>query len=80
MIGPRWFQILSIGLGPAVVVGGVLVHVPGGVDFTVLQPVWLSIVLFMAFPGDAALLTVLAEHYLMELGAADDPQATAAHT
>jgi len=58
MIGPRWFQILSIGLGPAVVVGGVLVHVPGGVDFTVLQPVWLSIVLFMAIPGTyAALLT-----------------------
>jgi len=69
LIGPRWFQILSIGLGPAVVVGGVLVHVPGGVDFTVLQPVWLSIVLFMAFPGTyAALLTVLAEHYLKDGG------------
>lgn len=33
------------------------------------QPVWLSIVLFMAFPGTyAALLTVLAEHYLKDGG------------
>jgi hypothetical protein len=68
MIGPRWFQIFSVGLGPAVVVGTMLVHVRG-VDYTVLQPVGLSIVLFVAIPGTyAALLTVVAEHYLKKDG------------
>ncbi|HLN77774.1 MAG TPA: hypothetical protein VK204_12070 [Nocardioidaceae bacterium] len=63
MVGPRWFQVLSISLGPAVVVGGVLVHVEG-VDFT-LEPVWLAIVMFVAIPGIyAALLTAIAERWL----------------
>lgn len=64
MIGPRWFQVLSISLGPAVVVGAMLVH-PEGVDFTLLRPTWLAIGLFVAIPGlYAALLTVLAERWL----------------
>src|SRR3954452_11673814 len=29
MIGPRWFRVLSISVGPAVVVGEQLVHVDG---------------------------------------------------
>ncbi len=63
MIGPRWFQVLSIALGPAVVVGSIIVHVDG-VDFT-LQPAWLAIMLFVAIPGAyAALLTVIAERWL----------------
>lgn len=63
MVGPRWFQVLSISLGPAVVVGSSLVHVDG-VDFT-LDPVWLAIAMFVAIPGAyAALLTVLAERWL----------------
>ncbi len=63
MIGPRWIQILSISVGPAVVVGSSLVHVDG-VDFT-LQPVWLAVALFVVIPGVyAALLTVLAERWL----------------
>ncbi len=63
MIGPRWFQVLSIGAGPAVVVGDQLVHVDG-VDFTVLEPVWLAIAMFVLIPGVyAALLTVLAERW-----------------
>jgi len=64
MIGPRWFQILSISLGPAVVVGDMLVHT-GGVDFTLLHPRWLAITLFVAIPGlYAALLTILCERWL----------------
>lgn len=63
MIGPRWFQILSISLGPAVVVGSQLVHADG-VDFT-LDPAWLAIAMFVLIPGIyAALLTVLAERWL----------------
>ncbi len=63
MFGPRWWQVLSISVGPAVVVGSMLVH-RDGVDFT-LQPVWLAVALFAAIPGAyAALLTVLAERWL----------------
>jgi hypothetical protein len=63
-IGPRWFQVLCIGAGPAVVVGAVLVHTDG-VDFELLKPTWLAIVLFVAIPGIyATLLTLLAERML----------------
>jgi hypothetical protein len=61
MIGPRWFRVLSISLGPAVVVGEMLVHTDG-VDFLVLEPVELAIALFVLIPGVYALgLTLLAE-------------------
>jgi hypothetical protein len=63
-IGPRWFQVLSIGAGPAIVVGAMIVHTDG-VDFRLLEPTWLAIGLFVAIPGVyAALLTVLAERAL----------------
>lgn len=68
MIGPRWFQVLSISLGPAVVVGAMLVH-SEGVDFTLLRPTWLAVALFVAIPGlYAALLTVLCERWLRSDG------------
>jgi len=68
MIGSRWFQILSISVGPAVVVGSQLVHTDG-VDFTLLDPPLLAIALFVLIPGIyAALLTVLAERWLREDG------------
>jgi hypothetical protein len=67
LIGPRWVQILSVSVGPAVVVGSRLVHVEG-VDFT-LDPVWLAIALFVAIPlAYAALLTVIAERWLAPEG------------
>lgn len=63
-IGPRWFQVLSIGAGPAVVLGAMIVHTDG-IDFRVLEPTWLAIGLFVAIPGVyAVLLTVLAERAL----------------
>lgn len=65
-VGPRWFQVLSLAVGPAVVVGALIVHTDG-VDFTRLEPTWLAIVLFVAIPGGyAALLTVLAERLLQQ--------------
>jgi hypothetical protein len=63
MIGPRWFQVLSISLGPAVFVGSQIVHTDG-VDFT-LDPVLLAVAMFVLIPGlYAALLTLLAERWL----------------
>jgi len=67
MIGPRWFQILSVSLGPSIVTGSILIHVDG-VDFT-LHPVWLAIAMFVAIPwAYAALLTVIAERFLAPEG------------
>jgi hypothetical protein len=64
LIGPRWFRIASISVGPAVAVGSLLVH-QDGVDFRILHPVWLGIALFVAIPGVyAALLTIVAEAWL----------------
>jgi hypothetical protein len=64
MIGPRWIQVASVSLGPAVVVGAMLVHTDG-VDFTMLDPPIVAIALFVVIPGTyAAFLTVLAERWL----------------
>jgi hypothetical protein len=48
--GPSWFRTASITIGPAVVVGAMLVHTDG-IDFRLLQPAWLAIALFVALPG-----------------------------
>lgn len=61
MIGPTWFRLLSISVGPAVVVGAILVHTDG-VDFTLLDPPGLSIAMFVALPG----LYVAMLHLLFE--------------
>lgn len=63
-IGPAWFRLLSISVGPAVVVGAVVVHTTG-VDFVLLDPVWLAMSLFVLLPATyAALLSVVAERLL----------------
>lgn len=63
-VGPHWFQVLSIAVGPAVVVGAAIVHTDG-VDFRLLGPPWLAIGLFLVIPGGyAALLTLFAEPLL----------------
>lgn len=63
-IGPRWFQVASFGVGPAVVVGEMLVHT-SGIDFRLLDPLWLDVALFVAIPGFyGALMAVVAERWL----------------
>jgi len=64
IIGPPWFRLLSISLGPAVVAGAVAVHTDG-IDFHILEPTWLAAALFIAIPGIyAALLHVIGERAL----------------
>ncbi len=70
MVGPTWFRLLSIGLGPAVVVGDLLVGVDG-FDFLILDPAWLAIALFVLIPGVyAVVLSLLAERWLGPRGPA----------
>lgn len=60
MFGPGWFRLLSISLGPALVIGAIIVHTDG-VDFNVLEPVWLAALLFIGVPfAYCALLHVLS--------------------
>jgi hypothetical protein len=64
MVGPDWFRLLSISLGPAVVIGAIVVHTEG-VDFRVLDPVWLAAGLFVLVPGAyCAMLHVFSERVL----------------
>ncbi len=63
-MGPRWFQLLSLSVGPAVVVGEVLVHTDG-VDFSLLDPVELAVGLFVLLPGlYAVALVLLSDRWL----------------
>ena len=50
LIGPRWFEHVTVALGSGAVVGSMLVHTDG-VDFTVLEPAWLAIACFVAIPA-----------------------------
>ena len=50
MIGPRWFRLLSVSVGAAAVTATQIVHTDG-VDFTLLEPAWLAIGLFVALPA-----------------------------
>jgi hypothetical protein len=64
LIGPPWFRLLSISIGPAVVTGAIVVHTDG-VDFRLLEPVWISVALFVALPAVyVALLHILGERAL----------------
>lgn len=63
-IGPAWFRVMSVSLGPGVVVGALIVHTDG-VDFTLLRPAPLTVGLFVTIPVVyAAVLAMLAEHWL----------------
>lgn len=63
-IGPGWFQLLSISLGPAAVVGALIVHTTG-VDFRLLEPLSLAIGLFVLLPAVyVVMLSVVAEPML----------------
>ena len=50
LVGPTWFQWFCLSVPPGVVAASMVVH-PEGVDFTVLQPLWLTVGLFVAVPA-----------------------------
>lgn len=69
-IGPQWFQLLSVTLGPAVVGLAMLVH-PTGLDFTLLRPLLLSVGLFaIVIWGYTLSVVLLAERWLRDDGMA----------
>jgi len=56
--GPRWWQVLSVALGAGLPVGALIVHTDG-VDFTILEPVWLTVALFVLIPAAYGVLLML---------------------
>jgi hypothetical protein len=59
--GPTWLVALGAGIANAAFFGALLVA-PDGVDFNVLDPLWLAVALFVLLPGSwAATVVVLAD-------------------
>jgi hypothetical protein len=56
--GPPWWRALSVALGAGLPVGALVVHTDG-VDFTLLEPVWLAVALFVLIPALYAVLLML---------------------
>jgi hypothetical protein len=42
LVGPAWFEAISLSVGAGVVAAASLIH-PTGVDFTLLDPLWLTV-------------------------------------
>ena len=59
LIGPGWFRRLTVGLTAGALVGS-LVIVPGGIDFTFLEPTWLAVAFFVGLPVVSGILLTLA--------------------
>jgi hypothetical protein len=56
--GPSWWRLTSVALGAGLPVGALIVH-PDGVDFTLLEPLWLAVALFVAIPALYGVLLAL---------------------
>jgi hypothetical protein len=50
LAGSPQVRRLVVAAAAAVIGGGLLIN-PGGVDFTLLEPIWLAVILFIAIPG-----------------------------
>ena len=50
LIGPSWFRRSTTAVAAGAVVGSMLIH-SDGVDFTLLEPTWFAIALFVALPA-----------------------------
>jgi hypothetical protein len=62
--GPAWWRAVSMPLAVTLVVGGEVVHTDG-VDFTLLEPVALTVALTLAIPAWATVLvTVLGDRWI----------------
>jgi hypothetical protein len=59
LIGARWLRRTAVGATAAVVVGSMLVT-PEGVDFTLLEPLWLAVSLFLGLAAAVAVALAVA--------------------
>jgi hypothetical protein len=59
LIGPGWFRRLTVGVTAGALVGSMVI-IPGGVDFTRLEPTWLAVALFVGLPVVTGIVLTLA--------------------
>jgi hypothetical protein len=59
LIGPGWFRRFTVGLTAGALVGSMVI-VPGGIDFTFLEPTWLAVTFFVGLPVVSGILLTLA--------------------
>lgn len=59
LLGPNWFRGVTLALGAGAVVESMLIH-PDGIDFAVLEPMWLAVTLFVALPAAFAVCVAAA--------------------
>lgn len=50
LLGPTWFRRFTVATVAGALVGSMLIHADG-VDFNVLEPLWLAVTLFVALPA-----------------------------
>ena len=67
--GPPWLIAILAGLAVASGAGGGFIVTADGVDFRILEPLWLAIALFMVLPGAWAASVVLLTERLLRPGA-----------
>jgi len=61
--GPRWARALGVGVAVAASGGAGIVHVDG-VDFRLIEPLWLAVGLFVVIPGLWGVSVVLLTEWL----------------
>jgi len=66
--GPAWLVAVGAGVAGGAFFGALLVA-PDGVDFNVLEPLWLAVALFVLLPGGWAATVVLLADRLARSGA-----------
>lgn len=73
--GPQWLVATGVGLATALAAGAGIVHT-GGIDFTVLGPLWLTVGLFVLIPGIWGVSVVILTDFLLESPAVSAPTPT----
>jgi hypothetical protein len=50
LLGPAWFRRFTVGAVAGALAGSMIIHADG-TDFTVLEPLWLAVALFVGLPA-----------------------------
>lgn len=70
LLGPRWFRRFTVAAASGAVGGALLVQ-SEGVDFRVLEPLWLAIALFVALPALFGLAIAVAVDRVVDMATPD---------
>ena len=63
--GPTWLIAIAVGVTVAAGAGGGLIVNADGIDFRVLEPLWLAVTLFLLIPGAWGITVVLLTERLL---------------